>query len=274
MRPILVTGASGFVGRHVLARAAARGVEALASAGDLRDPGVAREQLRRVRPAAVIHLAGGPGADGEVVMARNLLAEADGATVLIAGSAAQYGMGAPHPLAEDAPTVPLTAYGEVKCAVERAVLAEPGRVIAARCFNIVGPGQRRDAPIPAWAGQLAAGATTLRTGNLEVVRDFLDVRDVADALLDLVASDFTGVVNVGSGVPVRLRAVVDELIARSGADVTVETDPALVRAQDPPYVVADVARLRRVTGFAPRYVLSESLADVLAEWRVGAAAAG
>jgi nucleoside-diphosphate-sugar epimerase len=274
MSPILVTGASGFVGRHVLARAAARGVEALASEGDLRDPGVVQALLRRLRPGAVIHLAGGPAADGEVLMVRNVLAEADGAPVLLAGSAAQYGMGAPHPLAEDAPTAPLTPYGAVKCAVEQAALAAGAHAIVARTFNVVGPGQRRDAPIPAWAGQLAAGATTLRTGNLEVVRDFLDVRDVADALLDLVASDFSGVVNVGSGVPVKLRAVVDELIARSGAEVAVEQDPALFRAQDPPYVVADIARLRRVTGFAPRYALGDSLADVLNEWRVGAAAAG
>jgi GDP-4-dehydro-6-deoxy-D-mannose reductase len=110
-------------------------------------------------------------------------------------------------------------------------------------------------------------ATTLRTGNVDVVRDFLDVRDVADAFLDLVAGGFAGVVNVGSGVPVTLRAVIDELIAQAGTAAELRPDAALMRRQDPPHVVAEVALLRRATGFTPRFALGDSLADVLAEWR-------
>jgi nucleoside-diphosphate-sugar epimerase len=282
--PILVTGAEGFVGRHVLGRAAARGVEAVASEGDLRDTDAVRALVGRVQPSAVIHLAAGPRSSrrpldtlaDEIRMAGNLLVAAGEATVLIAGSAAQYGMRRAEPLREDVPTEPLSAYGAVKCAVERAVTAPPlqadASVVFARCFNIVGPGQGLDAPIPSWAAQLADGATTLRTGNLDVVRDFLDVRDVADAFLDLVTSGFAGIVNVGSGIPVTLRAVVDELIAQSGTNAKVERDPALVRAQDPPFIVADVARLRSATGFIPGHALNDSLADVLAEWRDRSAA--
>lgn len=277
--PILVTGASGFVGRHVLARAGERGMEVVASEGDLRDTDVVRALVDRVQPSAVVHLASGPRSSrrpldslaDEIRMAGNLLTAAGTATVLIPGSASQYGMRRAEPLPENVPTEPLSAYGAIKCAVERAVTAPPlqadATVVFARCFNVLGPGQGLDAPIPSWAAQLARGETTLRTGNLDVVRDFLDVRDVADAFLDLVTSGFAGIVNVGSGLPVSLRTVVDELIAQSGTGATVELDGTLVRAHDPPYVVADIARLRGATGFTPQHTLNGSLADVLAEWR-------
>lgn len=277
--PILVTGASGFVGRHVLARAGERGMEVVASEGDLRDTDVVRALVDRVQPSAVVHLASGPRSSrrpldslaDEIRMAGNLLTAAGTATVLIPGSASQYGMRRAEPLPENVPTEPLSAYGAIKCAVERAVTAPPlqadATVVFARCFNVLGPGQGLDAPIPSWAAQLARGETTLRTGNLDVVRDFLDVRDVADAFLDLVTSGFAGIVNVGSGLPVSLRTVVDELIAQSGTGATVELDGTLVRAHDPPYVVADIARLRGATGFIPQHTLNGSLADVLAEWR-------
>jgi GDP-4-dehydro-6-deoxy-D-mannose reductase len=268
---ILVTGAGGFVGRHVVARAVERGLEPVGFEGDLREADVVRAQLQGVEPAAIVHLASRPrsaGAlDDELAMARNLVGVAGDAVVLVAGSAAQYGMGAAEPLAEEAPTYPVTPYGEVKCAVERAALDASPHVIAARAFNIVGPGQGLDAPIASWAAQLTEGVETLRTGNLDVVRDFLDVRDAADAFLDLVGSGLTGVVNVGSGVPVTLRSVVDELIALTGRVVTVERDPALARPSDPPFVVADITRLQRATGFTPRIALRDSLAEVLLEWR-------
>jgi GDP-4-dehydro-6-deoxy-D-mannose reductase len=90
---------------------------------------------------------------------------------------------------------------------------------------------------------------------------------VADAFLDLVCSDFSGVVNVGSGAPVTLRTVVDELIALTARDIEVEVDPALVRASDPPKVVADITLLRGAIGFEPRVSLRDSLADVFDEWR-------
>jgi GDP-4-dehydro-6-deoxy-D-mannose reductase len=270
---VLVTGAGGFLGRHVVARARARKIDAVASRGDLRDPAVAQQVFSEARPSAVIHLAAGAraaaDADDEVRMALNVAAAAGRATVLAAGSAAQYGMGSTEPISEESPLAPLTHYGEVKCAVERALFehGSDARVIAARCFNVVGPGQDLDAPIPSWAAQLADGATVLRTGNLGVVRDFLDVRDVADAFLDLVTSEFAGVVNVGSGEPVTLRRVVDELIALVGQDVEVELDPALIRESDPPSVVADTTRLRMATGFAPGVSLRQSLADVWTQWR-------
>jgi nucleoside-diphosphate-sugar epimerase len=125
--------------------------------------------------------------------------------------------------------------------------------------------------VPSWAKQVAdaeaAGLGALKTGRLDVVRDFLDVRDVADAYLELVAGPAKGVVNVCSGTGVRLREVAEALVGLSGASISIEQDPALERAVDPPQVVGDPGRLRELTSWTPSIDLEQSLRDVLDEWR-------
>jgi GDP-4-dehydro-6-deoxy-D-mannose reductase len=287
--PILITGASGFVGSHVLARAQERGMRAVASTGDLRKAEAAHEVLSTHRPGAIIHLAScrhhhqttGPWGllRDELQMLSNVLSAAaetvPSAPVLIPGSASQYGLAGPDPVPESAPTVPVNDYGAVKCVLERAALLAPlargVRVIWARSFNFVGPGQGLDAPVPSWARQIVEadrrGGGCLHTGNLAVVRDFLDVRDVGDAYLALVNSDAQGPINVGSGRPVRLQEVVDALLASAHVQVTVEADDSLRRSQDPAFVVADITRLRQLTGWQPTISLRQSVTDVLEEWR-------
>jgi len=282
---VLVTGASGFVGQHLVERAAAQGISTVAAEGDLRRPDVARAAVAGARPCAVVHLAGVlPGVAAgacaalseDAAMAANVLAAvaelAPEAPVLIPGSAAQYGLGSPEPLAESSALAPVSAYGAAKLALERACLATAYvRVIAARAFNHLGPGQAPGAPVAAWARQLAegerAGAAVLRTGDLGPVRDLLDVRDVADAYLALVASDAEGPVNVCSGRPRALRDVAQRIIELCSVEVSLELDPALVRSVDPPIVVGDSARLRELTGWEPRIELDRSLRDVLEDWR-------
>jgi GDP-4-dehydro-6-deoxy-D-mannose reductase len=282
MTDVLVTGARGFVGRNVLARALEAGLDARTAEGDLRDPAAADEAIAAARPAAVIHLAatrrgGDPwhALGDDLAMAAAILAavghHVPGTAVLVAGSAAQYGMGASRPLTEDDPTVPVTAYGAVKCVLERAVTAAPlqhsARVVFVRSFNHIGPGQGADAPAAQWARQAieaeAAGGGTIRTGNLDVVRDFLDVRDVADAYLALVRSPAQGIVNVCSGIGVRLRDVAALVAGAATVDVRVEQDPALARSVDPPHVVGDPSRLRELTGWTPQISLEQSVTDLI-----------
>ena len=281
---VLVTGAGGFVGRHLTDRARVLGVSTVASEGDLRKSDVARRVVAEARPSAVVHLAGVPmGASSDhaalaanAAICSNVLTAvaefAPGIPVLVPGSAAEYGLGSPDPLAESAPLTPVSAYGAMKLALERACLAAADlRMVWARSFNHLGPGQRADAPVAGWARQLAEaerGATpALRTGRLQVVRDFLDVRDVADAYLALVASEAEGPVNVCSGQAVPLRRMVDELVAACTVEVAVETDPELVRGVDPAVVVGDPGYLRALTGWEPARRLEDSLGDVLEEWR-------
>lgn len=286
--PILITGANGFVGSHVAAQGRERGFSIVASAGDLREPQAAHDTISTHRPAAIVHLAStrqhrsaSPWRvlEDELAMLGNLLsAVADtvpSSPVLVAGSASQYGLAGPDPLPESAPTIPINDYGAVKCVLERAALLGPltrdVRVIWARSFNMIGPGQGLDAPVPSWARQIAEaerqGAGCLRTGNLDVVRDFLDVRDVSRAYLDLLDSDARGPVNVGSGKGVRLREVVDALVESADVEMTIEEDRSLHRAKDPACVVADTTRLGELTAWQPSVSLRQSLTDVLAEWR-------
>jgi GDP-4-dehydro-6-deoxy-D-mannose reductase len=284
---LLVTGAGGFVGAHVLAQGRAVGLDVRATAGDLRDPVVVDEQIRRARPLRVIHLASRARRPRdpwltlgeEIAVSGALLASLDAhvgdCCLLVAGTAAQYGRGAKRPLREADATEPVSAYGAVKCVLERALTTAPltggVRVIWTRSFNHVGPGQRVDAPVAGWARQIAAaehdGGGVLRTGRLDTIRDFLDVRDVANAYLALVQADAEGVVNVCSGVGVRMHELVDVLLELAGTELRVEHDPALHRPHDPPHIVGDPARLRELTGWRPRVELRQSLEDVLAEWR-------
>jgi GDP-4-dehydro-6-deoxy-D-mannose reductase len=287
---LLVTGAGGFVGRWLTERAALAGLTVRTSNGDLRDPAVAQRVVRDAAPSAVIHAAAAAGRRDErgmwqcladdIAMAGSLLRaiadHAPRAAVLIPGSAAQYGMGMDRPLREDDPTKPVSGYGAVKCVLEQAVLAEPlragVRVIWARSFNHVGPRQGLDAPLPQWARQIAAAERTqggtLRTGRLDVVRDFLDVRDVSDAYIALVRTpEADGVINICSGEATPLRAVVDMLLAEARTQISLAHDPTLERRQDPREVVGDPSRLHELTGWSPSFSLADSIRDLLAEWR-------
>jgi GDP-4-dehydro-6-deoxy-D-mannose reductase len=289
---LLVTGAGGFVGAWVMERAGQAGLRASAVTGDLRDPAVAERAVADCDPAAVIHAAAAPREGSpwvalgtDLTMAGNVVAavaeRAPRAPVLIPGSAAQYGMGAPGRLAEDDATAPVSPYGVAKCLLEQAVLAEPlrrgVRVIWARSFNLIGPRQKANAPAGQWARQVVAaekaGGGVLRTGSLDVVRDFLDVRDVADAYIALVrAPGASGVVNVCSGQAMPLRALAEAMAAAACVPVTLSLDPELERHVDPPVVVGDPTRLHALTAWAPRCELLSSVRDMLDECRRGAVA--
>jgi GDP-4-dehydro-6-deoxy-D-mannose reductase len=130
--------------------------------------------------------------------------------------------------------------------------------------------------LPSFAQQIAAierGAAepVLKVGNLEVVRDLSDVRDVAAAYAALLERGARGVAyNVGRGEGVRLSDLVRSLTALARVPVRVAVDPARVRAADVPYLVADIRRIRRDTGWSPAIPLERTLAEVLEGWRAGA----
>jgi GDP-4-dehydro-6-deoxy-D-mannose reductase len=289
---LLVTGAGGFVGSWVMKRAEQMGLRACAASGDLRDPAVSERVVADCRPAAVIHAAAAPrdvtpwvSLGTDVVLAGNVVAavarHAPEAPVLIPGSAAQYGMGSSGRLAEDAPTVPVSGYGAAKCVLEQAVLSEPlrsgVRVIWARSFNLIGPRQKADAPAGQWARQIVAaekaGGGILRTGRLDVVRDFLDVREAADAYIALVREPTaSGIVNVCSGVETPLQALAQTMVDAASVPMSLSLDPDLERRVDPPVVVGDPGRLQALTGWTAKIELADSVRDMLEECRRGAVA--
>lgn len=280
-RRALVTGAAGFLGRHLVRELERHGtrVTGLARHGGAGSShvmmGDAPWEPRRLagiieatEPDVVFHLAGGTvgtAAQLEAVnvgLARSVM-EAIGlaqATPLLVccGSAAEYGSavtdGAPTP--ETAVCAPLSAYGTSKLAQTRAALAfnEAGgaRVLVARIFNPIGPCMPPHLALGEFARQIAAlppHGGTLRAGNLEVARDFIDVELVARALRLLAQHpDADGVVNVCSGQATRLAQLVEMLIAASGKPVRPELDPERVREGELRAMFGDPGLLWRLTG--------------------------
>ncbi|MEJ7803987.1 MAG: NAD-dependent epimerase/dehydratase family protein [Candidatus Limnocylindria bacterium] len=285
-----MTGASGFIGRHVLAGLRTAGVEVAGLARraasfelDLTDGGAVRRALEAYAPSHVLHLAGAiaaaPGGVPElfssnVVATSVLLHEAamvvPGATVILLSSSAVYGLPAPIEVAEDALVQPRTAYALSKAAAEEVARChrESGRdVRVVRAFNLAGPGMPLGLVLSDVAAQLARGET-IHAGNLDARRDWLDIRDLASALCQLAldAPPFD-VVNVGSGRSIAVRECVDRMVSMAGGG-TIELDPARQRPGDVPDLRADLARLRALLPtWAPRYPLEESLGHVLADWQ-------
>jgi nucleoside-diphosphate-sugar epimerase len=293
---LLVLGASGFLGRHVRRKAEAAGV-AVVTAGraalpgspghrqvDLAADGPASiaEMIASVAPDAVVNCAGATTGGPEVLtpvnitgtyaLVRAMLLAGTPARLVHLGSAAEYGLAEPGvPVTESAPPRPAAAYGATKLAGTR--LVELGRAsgldaVVLRVFNPVGAG----APGSGLPGRLAAelrralaDGTDVRLGSLDAVRDFVDARDVAAAVLAAAAAPALphAVLNVGSGVGVPARTLVKELIAITGYAGAVHEDAAgSARSPDKSWQQADIARAGMDLGWRPRHDLAASLTDL------------
>jgi GDP-4-dehydro-6-deoxy-D-mannose reductase len=232
----------------------------VASGGDaLRDPGVAWS----VNAAGTARLLGELGR-------RRQAGELD-SLVLVVSTAEVYGAGS-RPRVEADPVAPRSPYAASKAGAELAAQetrARTGlRVVITRAFPHTGPGQDERFVAPAFARRLRgarlAGARVVKVGNLEPVRDFLDVRDVAAAYVALTQRGEPGeVYNVASGSGVSLRQLFDRLAAIVGVDAIAEPDPEFMRPADIPYLVGDGAKLRAATGWAPRFPLEQTLQDLV-----------
>lgn len=225
-----------------------------------RDPGLAWE----VNAAGTARLA-------EALGRRRAQGASDG-LLLLASTAEVYGMGRGEPRVESDPLQPCSPYAASKLGAEVAAL-ETGRrtglrVIVARPFPHIGPGQDDRFVVPALAGRLRIarriGAPAIKTGSLEPVRDFLDVRDVVAAYLALLERGVPGeIYNIASGTGVALRAVFERLEALLGCRVVTEYDPGLARRADILHLVGDAGKLRAVTRWQPRIALDQTLQDLL-----------
>jgi len=295
---VLVTGASGFVGRWLCRALSAEGHEVLDGENrlDVTDHRALSEALARTKPDAVAHLAAvafGPDAGADPARAFavtvggtiNLLEAARSMgrppAILITGSSEVYGTPAAGelPLTEAAPLRPVKPYALSKAAQESIGLAYAARhglrVVVTRSFNHAGPDQRPVFVIPALAARVAAVArgetNEVTAGNLDVRRDLTDVRDVADAyvrLLEWLHTDATSgeslVLNVCSGRSVAIRWLLDELCRLAGVQPEIRIDPALVRSDDASDIRGDASAIERLVGWRATTPLETTLADI---WR-------
>ena len=258
---------------------------------DLQDTGSVRAAVDEV-PDAVVHLAAiasgaearrDPGLAWEVNAAGTArLADALGARrhtgvadplLLLVSTAEVYGDVSPvrARLETDLPA-PVSPYAASKLGAEIAAFETARRsglrVLVVRAFPHTGPGQTDRYVVPAFARRLKAarrlGATVVKTGNLEPIRDFLDVRDVAQAYLSLLVHGEPGeIYNVASGAGLSLQAIFLRLAELIGVRATPEVDRELTRTADLPHLVGDASRLRQRTGWAPRYTLDQTLQDLV-----------
>jgi GDP-4-dehydro-6-deoxy-D-mannose reductase len=308
---VLVTGATGFVGGHLLEQlspgseivAWSRSAPPTELAGlarwqqlDLLDRDRVRDRLADVRPSVVYHCAGvtqvgKSWAEPAAPLASNVLAThylLDGlrrlgsrTRVLIPGSAAIYAPSA-SPIHEASPLAPDSPYAFSKLAQEtlgvRSVAEDGLDVIVTRSFNHTGPRQTADFVAPAMARQIALIARgalppVLSVGNVDAQRDITDVRDVVRAYIALVEAGEPGAVyNVASGVGRSIRSIVEALSAEAGTAVRLEVDPSRLRPVDNPVLVGDSSRLRSVTGWTPAIPFTRTIRDLLDYWRAHARA--
>jgi GDP-4-dehydro-6-deoxy-D-mannose reductase len=192
--------------------------------------------------------------------------------VLVVSSAEVYGDGPATPRVETDPLIPQSPYAASKVGTEVGALEawrRAGlRVVIARAFPHTGPGQSLLYVVPAFIQRLrtarAAGAERVPTGNLEPVRDLLDVRDVIRAYVALLQHGVPGeAYNVCRGEGVTLRELFTRLAGLVGARVEPVTDPTLMRSGDIRYLVGNATKLKQASGWSPQITLEQTLRDMV-----------
>ena len=198
--------------------------------------------------------------------------------VILVGSGVSYGNPAPEhlPVSETCPLRPNNPYAASKAAADLAgiqyALAGWADVVVVRPFNHAGPGQSPRYALADFARQVveveSGRLSRIEVGNLDVVRDFSDVRDVVAAYVAARDRGRRGeVYNVCSGVGHSIREMLSVLIELSGCAVEVAVAPERSRAVDVPQVIGSSEKLRRDTGWQPRIEWRQMLADVYDAWR-------
>jgi GDP-4-dehydro-6-deoxy-D-mannose reductase len=285
---VLVTGAAGFAGGHLLPLL---GDRAVAGEADVTSAEDVRDELTAHRPAAVVHLAAlssvGSSWDaaaevwrinavGTVNVLDAVTAAADRTRVLVVSTGEVYGDTGAEPADEERPLAPLSPYAASKAAAEvaceRARRADRLDVVVARAFSHTGPGQDERFAVGSWARQVARlerhGGGSVAVGDLGAERDVLDVRDVCAAYVALLRPEVpSGVYNVASSRPVRMADVLDLIVRDARCPVEVRHDPARSRPADIRRLSGDASRLRAATGWAPGIPLERTLGDAVEDAR-------
>ncbi|HPI91458.1 MAG TPA: GDP-mannose 4,6-dehydratase [Spirochaetota bacterium] len=200
--------------------------------------------------------------------------------ILSVGSSEEYGNVTPEqlPLREDMPLTPVSPYAVARLSQEwlsKVYIEGYGLdIVMTRSFNHIGPGQREIFVISSFAKQIVdirAGGTRrgkIRTGDLSIIRDFLDVRDVVKAYDLLFEKGEKGAVyNICSGTGISLKEIIDLMCQILDVTIDQETDPGLIRPNDNRVIIGSNEKLKKATGWEQRIPLRKSLEDIIQYWQ-------
>lgn len=285
MNKVLVTGATGFIGRRVVSRLRKEGWDVLAVSRngeggvslDLKDTEFVRFFLKKERPDHLMHLAWNVNANSMeslenlewVIASLELLkafAENGGKKAVFAGSCAEYDWRYGF-LSEDlTPLASGSFYGVSKSALGKLALAYAQQshldFAWGRIFFLYGVGEKRDRLVPSLISSFLKGEIPdLR--NPHIRRDYLYVDDVAAALLALLSSSFNGSVNIASGEAIRLADIGCKIARLLGREVPPCWGSEMIGEELYPLVLGDVRRLNEIIGFKPAVTWDKGLRDTI-----------
>jgi nucleoside-diphosphate-sugar epimerase len=289
---VLLTGATGFIGRHALVALSGAGheVHAVARSRGPERPGVRWHEadllagcdvVAEVQPEVLVHLAwyaehgrfwsspeNVPWVEASLALLR-AFAAAGGRRAVLAGTCAEYEWSR-EVYREDAPLRPATLYGAAKHGLHTVAAAyaqEMGLALAwGRLFFLYGPQEAPGRLVPSLVRALLAGEPAPMTAGTQR-RDFMHVADAGAAFAALAGAPLTGAVNVASGEGVELRELASRIAAHTGGAELLELGKLPMRPGDPPSLVADAGRLHEELGFSPRLSLDAGLGETISWWR-------
>jgi GDP-4-dehydro-6-deoxy-D-mannose reductase len=294
---VLVTGSSGFVGRHLCRFLTAIGDDVVACPGpegpdslDVTDREAVQNSIRRAQPEGIVHLAAMSSVAwshanpaeaflvnslGTANVLQAVREVAPNARLLLVGSGEMYGrITEGHRAIEDDRLQPVSPYAASKCAGEilgrQFASSYDLKVVCSRPFNHLGPGQSPHFVVPSFAQQIAEVKMGKRdplieVGDLTPVRDFLHVGDVIRGYRILLERGEQGAVyNVCSGEPLSIKDLLEQLFDIAGVRLEVRIDPTRLRPVEIPWLVGDNSRLL-ATGWHPEQTPTAALTEVFAE---------
>jgi len=294
---ILVTGASGFTGQHFLKSAVALGYECIALSQRGKEPlantvkviecnlldfAKINQVLKEIQPDYVVHLAAisfvshGSTEDiyrtnvvGTVNLLDAIVAKCPNIQkVLVASSGNIYGNAINLPITEQAGFKPENDYAVSKCAMELAVNIRFSLlpIVITRPFNYTGVGQAEHFLVPKIVKAFKAGQTHIELGNLDVARDFSDVRDLVSAYIGLLESDsHSEAFNICSGQSISLLSIIDSLNELTDYQISVTVNPNFVRANEIKELYGNDKKLTELIGNYRRFCFDDTLAWMYTE---------
>lgn len=282
---LLLTGAQGFTGHHFTQAAEAAGYDVRALRADLTDSAALAQEVLEHAPTHVVHLAAisvVTHADELAfyrvnVLGTDHLLKALAALpqpprkMLLASSANVYGNAVQSPITEQQPPAPVNHYAISKLAMEHVARMHAARLptVLVRPFNYTGVGHDERFVLPKLVSHFARRAPHIELGNLDVEREFNDVRMVVQAYLRLLEHGAPGqTYNVCTGQPVALQLAIQMLVALTGHSPAITVNPDFVRANEIQRLCGSPEKLIGAIGPLPHYTLQDTLT-----WMLGAASA-